>query len=244
MNLIPLLSSRKTVVLTIAAFSSLCLNTLAAAATLQATALRCEYRKDPVGIDQTTPRLSWQVEAGKNRRGVMQGAYQILVASSADLLRHDQADLWDSGPVQSDQSLHVAYGGKPLSSAETCFWKVRIWDQEGNASAWSEPAKWTMGLLKPSDWKAQWIGYEASAQDTTSSALKKLLRLDDEKWVWANLAQPGDQAPGTVYFRKVIQIPANRLVKQATFALAADDTALEFGRHRLPELVQEHECAL
>jgi alpha-L-rhamnosidase len=207
--------------LTTAAFGWLYLSSFASAG-LQATALRCEYRKDPLGIDQVRPRLSWQVEAQKSRRGVIQTAYQIRVASSVDSLRNDQADLWDSGRVVSDQSVHVVYGGKPLNSVQTCFWKVKIWDQEGNASAWSEPARWAMGLLKATDWKAKWIGYEASAEGGAST-VNKLLRLDEEKWVWANLSQPGNQAPGKVYFRKVFRMPTDRAAKQATFVLTADD---------------------
>ncbi len=50
-----------------------------------------------------------------------------------------------------------------MTSRAACYWKVRVWDQDGRASAWSEPSKWTMGLLSPSDWKAQWIGVAPKA---------------------------------------------------------------------------------
>ena len=133
--------------------------------------LRCEYRVNPLGIDALKPGLSWKLETGdlKPERGIKQTAYQILVASSADLLKNDTGDLWDSGKVVSDQSLHIDYQGKPLASGMLCHWKVRVWEEKlegGNrkpekeaVTAWSKPALWTMGLLKPEDWRAKWISF-------------------------------------------------------------------------------------
>jgi alpha-L-rhamnosidase len=117
--------------------------------------LLCEYRVKPLGIEAPHPRLSWVLRSAE--RGQKQTAYQILVASSPELLAKDQGDLWDSGKVVSDQSVHVAYSGKPLESRMRCHWKALAWDKNGQASAWSQPAQWTMGLLKPVDWQAQWI---------------------------------------------------------------------------------------
>jgi alpha-L-rhamnosidase len=123
--------------------------------------LRCEYRVNPLGIDALKPRLSWVLESSK--RGQMQSAYQILAASNEEDLKQNKTDLWDSGKVHSDQSNQVVYEGKPLKSRMRCFWKVRVWDKDGGASAWSEPAMWTMGLLETQDHKAKWIGYDESA---------------------------------------------------------------------------------
>jgi alpha-L-rhamnosidase len=133
----------------------------ALASTATPSKLRCEYRFNPLGIDAEHPRLSWiMVDSGwwTAARGQKQTAYQILVASSEKLLQQNTGDYWDSGQVASDQSLQVAYQGKPLTSRLECYWKVRIWDQAGKASAWSQPARWTMGLLQPSDWQSEWIG--------------------------------------------------------------------------------------
>ncbi len=118
--------------------------------------LRCEYRVDPLGIDVTNPRLSWIVESA--RRGQKQTAYHILVASSGENLKAEIGDLWDTGRLDSDQSIHVMYKGKPLTSGMRCCWKVRVWDKNGKTSVWSEPATFEMGLLKPSDWHGRWIG--------------------------------------------------------------------------------------
>jgi alpha-L-rhamnosidase len=92
-------------------------------------------------------------------RGVQQTAYQVLTSSSEPMLQANQGDLWDSGQVKSDALFNIVYSGKPLPSWQRCFWKVRVWDQNGRPSNWSEPASWTMGLVRAEDWKsAQWIG--------------------------------------------------------------------------------------
>jgi alpha-L-rhamnosidase len=117
--------------------------------------LRCEYLTNPLGIDAAKPRLSWILQSAE--RGQRQTAYQVLVASTPDVLAKDQGDLWDSGRVASDQSVHVEYAGTPLGSRMRCCWKVRAWDKDGRPSTWSQPAFWTMGLLQPSDWQGKWI---------------------------------------------------------------------------------------
>lgn len=125
---------------------------------VQATQLRCEYHAAPLGIDAAQPRLSWQLRSAA--RGQKQTAYQVLVASSAVKLQSDIGDLWNSGKVNSDTSIHITYQGKALQSNNTCYWKVKVWNQDGKASAWSAPSVWTMGLLKREDWKAKWIGFD------------------------------------------------------------------------------------
>lgn len=117
--------------------------------------LRCEYQADPLGIDVARPRLSWKLHAAE--RGQRQTAYQILAATSETLLADGKADLWDTGKVASDQSVHVVYAGKTLSSRTRCHWKVRVWDKDGLASPFSNVAQWEMGLLSQADWKARWI---------------------------------------------------------------------------------------
>lgn len=118
--------------------------------------LRCEYRVDPIGMDQSQPRLSWIVESNGPQRGKRQSAYQIQVASTIAKLAHNQGDLWDSGKQDSDESAQVIYTGAFLKSATEYFWKVKVWDEQDAPSAWSGPARWTTGLQR-TDWGAQWI---------------------------------------------------------------------------------------
>jgi alpha-L-rhamnosidase len=114
-----------------------------AAGSLTVDNLRCEYKTDPIGLDVAQPRLSWTLAPViASQRGLTQDAYQILVASSSAALDAGQGDLWDSGKVASSQSVHVPYAGKELVSAQGCFWKVRVWDQDGQESPWSAVGRW------------------------------------------------------------------------------------------------------
>ena len=133
------------------------------------TNLRCEYLTNPLGIDIARPRLSWELR--DDRRGARQSAYQIQVATGEAALHKDAADLWDSGKVASDQSAHVAYAGKALSSGQRAWWRVRVWDAEGQPGEWSAAAWWEMGLLDRTAWQGQWIGAMlAGGPHTTSPA--------------------------------------------------------------------------
>jgi alpha-L-rhamnosidase len=115
----------------------------------------------PTGIDRPTPSLSWDLRATlPGAHDLWQSAYRILVASSTEELADDRGSLWDSGRVQSSQRFYVAYGGRPLTSHQSYYWKVQIWDQAGNASAWSPSANWTTAILHPDEWKASWIAAE------------------------------------------------------------------------------------
>ena len=123
-------------------------------ATPSVSGLRVNGLVDPLGIGAATPRLSWLVDAG--RRGVLQRGYQIRVASTADRL--GDPDVWDSGRVDSPQSVEVRYAGPPLESRTTYHWAVRVWDDQGVASGWSTPATFETGLLDAGEWSGDWIG--------------------------------------------------------------------------------------
>jgi alpha-L-rhamnosidase len=121
------------------------------------THLRCEYLTNPLAVDTTRPRLSWVVV--DERRATRQTAYRILAASTAEALEDDRGDLWDTGRVESAASIQIPYNGRPLTSAQQVYWKVRVWTNHGDGSAWSEPARFRVGLLEPADWKAEWIAH-------------------------------------------------------------------------------------
>ncbi len=119
--------------------------------------LRCEYEACPLGMDERQPRLSWQISDPTVPRGARQTAYRILVASTEEALSRDRADLWDSGRVESSQSLFIDYGGPPPVSRRRYWWKVCFWNGDGRQSNWSAVHWWEMGLLEPEDYTARWI---------------------------------------------------------------------------------------
>lgn len=131
----------------------------------------CEYLPNPVGIDTPKPRLSWVLES--DRRGVLQQAYQILVASSPEKLAADSGDLWNSGEVRSNESVNIDYQGEKLSSRQQCWWKVRVWDDRGQVSPWSKPATFEMALLELSNWHGHWIGLGGEKSAAISPLLRK-----------------------------------------------------------------------
>ncbi|MES2438298.1 MAG: family 78 glycoside hydrolase catalytic domain [Verrucomicrobiota bacterium] len=143
-------------------------------ASVTAGNLRCEYLTEPRGIEVTRPRLSWIVESFE--RGERQSAYQILAASSQELLAQDKGDLWDSGKVPGDATNQIVYNGSGLASRARCFWKVRSWDKDGEPSDWSKPASWTLGLLHPSDWSAKWIDAAARMKRAADQPVPVILK--------------------------------------------------------------------
>jgi alpha-L-rhamnosidase len=132
-------------------------------AAIKPTKLTCEYLTDPTVVDVLQPRLAWINIATDDKRGHLQSAWQIVVATSQDKL--ESADLWDSGKVPSGENSRIAYNGKALNSRQECWWRVRVWDEKGKQSEWSMPAQWRMGLLQASDWKAKWIGAPWEGED-------------------------------------------------------------------------------
>lgn len=133
--------------------------------------LSCEHKTNPVGIDNTQPRLSWKLNGAE--KDLMQTAYAIRVATDRKFSR--KSLVWNSEKVNSDQSVLVAYRGAPLQSGQRYYWQVKIWDNKGQESDWSEASYWEMGLLNTSDWKAEWI---EPAQDTLRDGPAYLLRKD------------------------------------------------------------------
>lgn len=193
--------------------------------------LRCEYHVNPLGIDVLKPRLSWVMESSE--RSEMQSAYRILVASSEENLKQNKGDLWDSGRVRSDQSNQVIFEGNPLKSRVRCYWKVQVWDKNESASAWSEPAMWTMGLLLLQDQQAKWIGYDAPVPASDKEERPDLFSLEKCSWVWFPEGEPEKVAPvGTRFFRQKVDIAAETAakgkIKRASFRVLADNEATVF----------------
>ena len=147
---------------------------------------RCEYRTDPLGIDEPAPRFSWRIQAADRSmsrttyrtvaRDQHQSAYRLLVSSSRASLDAGVGDKWDSGKVASDASNAITYAGTPLRSREQCWWKVQAWDRDGRQGADSPAATFDMGLLEAGDWEASWI---SAAAGVSSPLLRTETVLED-----------------------------------------------------------------
>lgn len=118
--------------------------------------LTAEHVVNPLGIETTAPRLGWRLEAGGANRA--QSGYQIMVASTPDLLARGMPDEWNSGKVASGQQSAIPYGGPPLRSRTRYHWAVRVWDESGRRAPLSEVAWFETALLSEREWAAEWIG--------------------------------------------------------------------------------------
>src|SRR4051812_9878879 len=154
--------------------------------------LKCENMIDPSGIDVLIPRISWQIES--DQRNVVQTGYYVLVASSEEKLNKNEGDLWSSGLIKSDHSVLVPYAGKKMASRIQCFWKVKVVTNKGT-SAWSEPSKWSMGLLNKTDWKAKWIGYDKASPWDSITTFSRL----SARYLRKEFAAPKTIRRATVY---------------------------------------------
>ncbi|KEO74239.1 alpha-L-rhamnosidase [Anditalea andensis] len=152
--------------------------------------LKVEMLTNPEGIDVLRPRLSWQLQG--DAAGIKQTAYQVLVASSLEILAQNEGDLWNSGKVEEETSIHVKYDGKPLQNRMEAYWKVRVWTSSGESN-WSEPSHWSMGIMYYNDWKStRWIGMDRAFDWDEVSTFSRL---------------------SARYFRK--EFNANKEIKQA-----------------------------
>lgn len=181
--------------------------------------LQCESKSNPIGLTETSPRLSWQVvSTNASDRGQYQTAFQIQVASTPQLLAANVGDLWDTGQVMTNQTSQIAYSGSALTSHELCYWHVQVWDMNGQASGWSGSAMWSMGILSQSEWTAQWIGRDDAPPWNTASTFLQA------NWIWFPEGNPTVSAPvATRWFRKTFTVPAGDTITQAVATMAGDN---------------------
>ena len=159
--------------------------------------IRVEFAESPIAIGTRVPRFSWEVPlTGRGRR---QSAYQVLVATSEELLVPGRADLWDSGKVESPQSVNVPYAGAELRSNQDCFWKVGLWDEAGNEAGFSQVGAFGTALFEPSDWKGQWIGLGDPDEPFSDADTFQQDRISSE----VNAIEPDPRSP---LLRKVFEL--------------------------------------
>ncbi|MEV7325691.1 family 78 glycoside hydrolase catalytic domain [Streptomyces sp. NPDC093970] len=180
---------------------------LAAPSPLRVAARSVERRELPLGVDAARPRFGWTLESAERQQ--RQGGYRIQVSAGAD----GSGDLWDSGRVASDRQLDIAYAGAPLKSLTRYFWRLRVWDTQGRASAWSEPAWFETGLLAPAqEWSAAFVGRPPGPD------------LSGADWIWYPEGDPAAEAPvATRYFRRGFTLTDTPAA--ASLIVTGDDTA-------------------
>ncbi len=120
--------------------------------------LQCDALSTPIGLDTPQPQLSWQLQ--DDRFAAKQTAYQLEVATAPARLLSGKPDIWDSGRVASGKSVGVTYAGPALKPEQRYYWRVKVWDKDGNAYPVSDVTWWETGLMDPSAWRGKWIGFE------------------------------------------------------------------------------------
>lgn len=131
--------------------------------------LKCEYLIDPLGINTQYPRFNW-VNLSEIR-GAHQTAFQIVVATDIDKLSENKADCWNSGKIHSSESILVKYDGVELSPGQLLYWKVKVWDENDKVSKWSNPAKFSIGLVDKDSWAASYIGYTENENEDEANKI-------------------------------------------------------------------------
>src|SRR5215831_8701764 len=164
--------------------------------------LTCESLSTPLGMDEPSPALSWQLQ--DPRRGATQSAYQVQVATSIALLTSGKPDVWDSGRVPSNQSVHVRYAGPALVAFQRYYWRVKTWDRNGSPYTPSEVTWWETGVLNPSNWQAKWISYEDDEHRNVRAA--------KAQWITASSSAPSQSKETHLYFRFRFDLPAEARV--------------------------------
>jgi hypothetical protein len=109
--------------------------------------LRCEFQTNPVAVNTPLPRFSWRIETAE--RGWQQSSYQLLAASSPELLAQEKGDLWNSGTVKSSASHYISFGGGPLASDQKVYWKIQVTDKNGRTTPWSAESSFAVKLTGP-----------------------------------------------------------------------------------------------
>ena len=185
----------------------------AAPLNLSVTHLTTNGLVDPLGIGAEAPQFSWQLH--DDRSGARQSAYEVVVASSAAKLAAGSADIWDSGKVASDRSIHVAYAGPAIKAQTRYYWRVKLWDKAGTMYPVSAAQWWETGLTNPDDWKAQWIAAETDQH--------KAVRESNAAWIWTKEEARGAAGkPPMVAFRA--EFALDEAPVEATLFVTAKDS--------------------
>jgi alpha-L-rhamnosidase len=177
--------------------------------------LRVDDLVTPIGIDDPMPHLSWQLS--DPAQGARQTAYQVMVASSMQLLSQGKADIWDSGRVESDASINVHYAGAALQPSTRYAWQVKLWGVDGQPYSASATSWWETGLMDQNSWRALWIGFETPEEDAVRHAPAAWITSPDAQALAAEKA--GQQ---NIAYRRTITV--SKPVKSASLYATGRDT--------------------
>ncbi len=141
--------------------------------------LKCENLVNPNAIDNTTPHFSRKIsyENGK----MQQAFYEIQIASDSLDLEKGKADLWNTGKFSSTESVMIPYKGKALQSRSLAFWRVRIWNDKGEVSPWSNIARFGVGILSREELGGNYIGLPPTVENTHTPLLRKKFTLGSSR---------------------------------------------------------------
>ena len=108
-----------------------------------------EHHREPLGIGEATPRLSWVSRT--DLPDWRQAAYELEVEPA-------DGEVWSAGRVESTESVLVPWGAPPLTSRDRRTVRVRVWgDGAAEPSVWSQDVVVESGLLEPGDWSARLV---------------------------------------------------------------------------------------
>ncbi len=187
----------------------------AAAAAVGPLELRVNELKTPLGIDDPAPRFSWQLQ--DQAHGARQTAYEVQVATRAELLQSGKADIWQSGRIESTESLNIRYAGPALQPSTRYFWRVKVWDATGHPYPDSAISWWETGLLKQENWRGRWIGFETAEENAVRHA--------SAVWITSpetGTSQAGKSTEERFAYRQTVTLA--KPVRHATLFAAGQDT--------------------
>lgn len=163
--------------------------------------LLCNQTENPTAINTAIPKFSWQLIS--EFRNQSQSAYHILVADNLDDIQNSNGNIWDSEKVNSDKSILLKFKGKELKSAQKYYWKVKVWNQTGIESDWSQPTYFVTALFNEKDWSnAKWLVYEEMPESLRLVPGIHGLRRDFKE----STGKLGQKRYVTPYFRKEFSV--------------------------------------
>ena len=131
--------------------------------------LRTDWLPNPLGIDSSAPRFSWQLD--DMRQGAKQTAYRLFVGKDSLELLNGKAELWDTGKQFSD-NMQIEYTGKTLQTFTKYYWKVQVWDTRKKKNT-SKIHSFETGIMNAENWRGQWIDDGKSREEKPAPYFRK-----------------------------------------------------------------------